>query len=309
MPIFYQGELVSGFRGPAGPDGTPVGTVISFMGLTAPKDYLACDGAEYSIERYSELADFFRVQFGAVNYFGGNGTTTFAVPDLRNLFLRGYHGTAGEQLSGNVGIKQDATVFPDCGAGLTSYYQHGVTYVGNPNPTSLVGNYRKNPDTIKGLGTTISSTMIADTSGIPDNKYVAESYTARPVNMAVLYCIKAVKSLPYGESCSTMETVIGTWIDGKPLYRKVVEAVVPNHEVVGAVEAIIDLSGLNIESYAKASAFVRTPTEFEAIPFFYNTNHYMTIRYGTSSLGISYSNSWYAGDKITIILEYTKTTD
>lgn len=34
--------------GPAGPDGNPIGTIISYMGLTAPKDYLNCDGSIYN---------------------------------------------------------------------------------------------------------------------------------------------------------------------------------------------------------------------------------------------------------------------
>jgi len=47
-------------RGPAGPDGNPIGTVISYLGRTAPKDYLVCDGAVYLVSEYPELAEFFR---------------------------------------------------------------------------------------------------------------------------------------------------------------------------------------------------------------------------------------------------------
>lgn len=93
MSIRYKGKVISGVsrglqgeqgpRGPAGPDGNPIGTVISYMGLTAPQDYLVCDGVEYNITDYSELAKFFETQFGAKNHFGGDGTITFAVPDLQ----------------------------------------------------------------------------------------------------------------------------------------------------------------------------------------------------------------------------------
>ena len=65
---------------------SPIGTVISFMGTTAPSHYLVCDGTVYNIADYSDLADFIQTQFGSKNYFGGNGTTTFAVPDLDNEF-------------------------------------------------------------------------------------------------------------------------------------------------------------------------------------------------------------------------------
>lgn len=125
MNAYYKGDLILGPRGPAGPDGNPTGTVISFLGTSAPEDYLTCDGTAYNISDYPELADFFRQQFGAANHFGGDGTATFAVPDMQQ--------TGSE----------------------------------------------------------------------------------------VLYCIKAAESVPAENVYSAEETRIGTWIDGKPLYRKV----------------------------------------------------------------------------------------
>lgn len=61
---------------------TPVGSIISYMGNNVPKHYLACDGSEYNIVDYPELAKHFKDEFGAYNYFGGDGITTFAVPKL-----------------------------------------------------------------------------------------------------------------------------------------------------------------------------------------------------------------------------------
>lgn len=98
--------------GSGGGDGSPVGTVISYMGKTAPTGYLICDGTVKNVSAYPELAQHIKTQFGSSNYFGGNGTTTFAVPDMRNLFLRGYHGST-TALSGNIGAKQEGTVFPN----------------------------------------------------------------------------------------------------------------------------------------------------------------------------------------------------
>lgn len=162
--------------GPAGPDGNPIGTVISFMGLKAPKDYLVCDGSAYNISDYPDLAAFFKDQFGSETYFGGSGDT-FAVPDMRNLFLRGYHGNASEMLSGDIGKKQEATV-----------HQH-VSQNGTGKLATYDGNGASNADTdLQRYGiayVTVSSTNNALNSNL---------YTSRPVNMAVLYCIKAVKS-------------------------------------------------------------------------------------------------------------------
>ena len=60
---------------------TPVGSIISYMGNNVPKHYLACNGTVYNITDYSELAIHIKESFGSFNYFGGDGVTTFAVPN------------------------------------------------------------------------------------------------------------------------------------------------------------------------------------------------------------------------------------
>lgn len=72
----YLGQVHSSF--------TPVGTIIPVMSNHAPAHYLICDGSLYNIEDYLFLAKHFEEEYGNMNYFGGNGTTNFAVPDLTN---------------------------------------------------------------------------------------------------------------------------------------------------------------------------------------------------------------------------------
>lgn len=58
--------------------GVPIGTVMMWMTSTAPNDWLfADDGATYNIEDYPELAALWGTSFG------GNGTTTFGVPNMK----------------------------------------------------------------------------------------------------------------------------------------------------------------------------------------------------------------------------------
>ncbi len=187
MNAYYKGQLLCGPRGPAGPDGNPVGTVISFLGLTAPKDYLICDGAEYPIVDYPELAEFFRQQFGAANHFGGDGATSFAVPDMRNLFLRGYHGESEEPLSGDIGEKQEATKIPNI---YVAAYGRGLFVGKNP---SLDGNWPDQVDRKEPEQSTYSETSATVHSGA-----VSAHYTTRPINMAVLFCIKAAERVGGG---------------------------------------------------------------------------------------------------------------
>ena len=60
----------------------PIGSVVPFMGVTAPQDFLACDGTVYNISDYPALAAEFESEYGTKNHFGGDGVTTFAVPTL-----------------------------------------------------------------------------------------------------------------------------------------------------------------------------------------------------------------------------------
>lgn len=178
-----QGEQgPPGPPGPVGPDGNPIGTVISYIGITPPKDYLVCDGMEYDISQYSQLAKFFESQFGSSNHFGGDGVSTFAVPDLRNLFLRGYHGEAEDRLSGEIGEKQEATSLPRylCTSVYEVVYRHPDEEIANINyPDKTYFDSNINRYELKYTG---SGRQSED----------ACRMTTRPINSAVLYCIKAV---------------------------------------------------------------------------------------------------------------------
>lgn len=54
-----------------------VGEVRTFAGTYVPRDWVPCDGRELSIAEHEELYTLIGTTFG------GNGATTFAVPDLR----------------------------------------------------------------------------------------------------------------------------------------------------------------------------------------------------------------------------------
>ena len=167
---------------------TPVGTVIAFMGTKAPKGYLICDGTEYNITDYPKLANHFVEQFENIAYFGGDGTTTFAVPDLKNEFLRGYGDRTNE-----IGKHQDATNLPNI---YTANNGKGLL-VPLYNASSGITSQANNVDSQKNetdYGTDSSKYQISQFNGslITDSNYgsVMQSYTARPTNIAVLYCIK-----------------------------------------------------------------------------------------------------------------------
>lgn len=65
----------------SGIEDTPVGEIIRTIGNETPKHYLLCDGSTHNIADYPYLAQYFKDTFGSINVFGGDGTTTFGVPD------------------------------------------------------------------------------------------------------------------------------------------------------------------------------------------------------------------------------------
>lgn len=62
----------------------PVGTILPFAASHAPEGFLICDGRAVSRTTYADLFNVIGTTYG-----GGNGTTTFNLPDLRDEFLRG----------------------------------------------------------------------------------------------------------------------------------------------------------------------------------------------------------------------------
>lgn len=64
--------------------GVPIGTVVDFAGSTVPSGWLLCYGQEISRTTYSLLFSAIGSTFGS-----GNGSTTFNVPDLRDVVIAG----------------------------------------------------------------------------------------------------------------------------------------------------------------------------------------------------------------------------
>lgn len=67
-----------------GIEDTPVGELITKIGSTTPAHYLPCNGKVYNITDYPELAQCIKDEFGSFNYYGGDGVTTFAVPNYNS---------------------------------------------------------------------------------------------------------------------------------------------------------------------------------------------------------------------------------
>lgn len=146
----------------------PAGTVISWAGLAAPSGYLYCDGTAVSRSTYSALFRSIGTTWGS-----GDNTTTFNVPNLQNMFLRG---------NGSVAVgTYEADIF-----GSHTHTDLGHIHNSLPNTTFM--------SNTAGFGVYASGAF-----GTANNT-VATSYAniqasggseTRPKNYRVLYCIKA----------------------------------------------------------------------------------------------------------------------
>jgi microcystin-dependent protein len=74
----------SSVPGPAGLDGSPVGTISSYSSAIIPRGWLLCDGSAVPRATYPDLFAVTGTTYGA-----GNGTTTFNLPDMRGRFIIG----------------------------------------------------------------------------------------------------------------------------------------------------------------------------------------------------------------------------
>lgn len=246
MKRFYNEYIYQYLNGATHTGCVPLGTILPYFGETAPTHFLICDGTAYNKVDYPELAAHLLALTDPSPYVVSGDDTKFKVPDLRGEFLRG-SGTNSHTNQGNganVGVHQDATSIPDFSI-----------YANNNNPR-LKFTYNVNdvkntnyPDAVSSSGNTFGELYKSTTYASSGNSFI----TTRPTNTSVTYIIAyrnayidlALDGFPIditnptdgqllmwnatagrwvngGHKYSTDEHVVGTWIDGKPVYEKII---------------------------------------------------------------------------------------
>lgn len=104
---------------------------------------------------------------------------------------------------------------------------------------------------------------------------------------------------------STTEVRIGTWTNGKPLYRKVYSITNPSSSNTNYA----DLSSLNIETTVHLYGYYKKTTGTFGIPFYDSDSNYSVIFINDSNqLRGRFGNVSEITD-VKVVIEYTKTTD
>jgi microcystin-dependent protein len=153
----------------------PAGAVQAFAMNSAPAGWLAANGSNVNRTTYAALFTAIGTTYGV-----GDGSTTFALPDLRGYFVRG-SGTNGDgTAAGTFGAKQ---------ADALKAHQHFAFKSGNSTTALSAANY---PATQGQIGTdafkyTVAGNASASDVGLTSSTGDTET---RPKNIALLYCVK-----------------------------------------------------------------------------------------------------------------------
>lgn len=186
----------------------PIGTIQAFAYKQIPSGWLPCDGSELLVADYQDL--FVRIG----HTYGGDGKTTFKVPDLRGRFIRGWDESASADTEqrefGSVqddAIQRHTHEIPSLQTSSEGNHAHRVFFdVGRANETYLVPMFTTvfNVPKTKTEYSRLSNSAGTDSTGnhshlVPEsrtreplaNDHVRVCDETRPKNLALQYCIKA----------------------------------------------------------------------------------------------------------------------
>ena len=95
----------------------------------------------------------------------------------------------------------------------------------------------------------------------------------------------------------------GTWIDGKPIYRKVISNVITANiqDIAHGIE--------NINNYVNLTPYMVNTQNTQLFPSFNTGSYYFTVFASSKTVLVLQCVQDYVGNLYRIILEYTKTTD
>ena len=162
--------------------GIDPGTIAAFGRTSAPSGWLKCNGAAVSRTTYSALYAQIGTSFGS-----GNGSTTFNVPDLRGVWVRGLDDgrgkDSGRSLSNSVqadGIPRMRGAFSD-NHGNSRMSINDVSGFTNPFVGDGSSSWRTRIEAVSGNFARIQ---------LDSSRIITATPDVRPENIALLYCIK-----------------------------------------------------------------------------------------------------------------------
>jgi microcystin-dependent protein len=140
---------------------TITGSIIAYPSQIVPSGYLECNGSLLSRTTYASLFAIIGTTYGV-----GDGTTTFNIPDLRGIFIRGLDNGRGLDTGRTIGSYQ-ADEFKSHAHTIAPMWANGMA---RNDDSSGIYTWSRN-----------TSSLNTNSSG---------GVETRPKNTAMMYCIK-----------------------------------------------------------------------------------------------------------------------
>lgn len=171
---------ILGPQGENGVDGTdgsiaPVGSIVIWGSEDIPENYLKCEGQILSREEYASLFNVIGTTFG-----DGDGTTTFALPDMRNYVVVGMSDDTDINAIGKKYGEKEVTLTVD----HIPPHNHSLTAHGSDGTGNMVSQSIGN-----GGSRVVASWVIGNTGG-------GQAHSNMQPSMAMVFIIKAYEMTP-----------------------------------------------------------------------------------------------------------------
>lgn len=121
----------------------------------------------------------------------------------------------------------------------------------------------------------------------------AKSYSANYVNNLNTY--------------STTEKRIGTYTDGRPLYRKTITGTLTGGDTPQTVAH--NISNIDINTIKLSGSAVSSSSQVWAVPMWYSQNGYIAVRADVNNIYFNCTALYFTGRPFRLDIEYAKTTD
>lgn len=310
--------------GSATGDTLPVGSIMPYPKATAPENWLICDGSAISRTDYSELFNAIGTTFGE-----GDGSTTFNLPNIKGRTI--------------VGLDTDDTDFNTIGKTLGEK-THTLTVAEMPehnHKQSLDGGNSGNSGNAAYSWSIPANQYLYTGDDLAGKTGGSQPHNNIQPSFVATYIIKAKQSagvvatvvnslestsatdalsakqgkelnekITRNSTYSTEEQAVGTWIDGKTIYRKIINfGALPNATKKEVQHNISNISNFTkIEGIAirnDETKFTQSlPLVYKNAEMFYNTA--LAVDNTIVEIQTNGDRSMFNGY---VTLEYTKTVE
>lgn len=204
---------------------TDVGAIVAFTNKSnIPSNYLLCDGREVSRGTYGLLFSVIGESFGS-----GDGVSTFNLPDLRGMFLRGLDMGSGRDADSEA--RKALSPGGNTGDNIGAYQDDGIAAHNHSvmmnndygdSPSGISSQVRSNDPAYPWLYTGANEDSVSDT---------------RPKNVGIVYIIKY---LPDSANTPTNIKCFASTYDSTTEYSTDVNSVVLKLKEVGGTSVALD---------------------------------------------------------------------